>query len=630
MKNETKNSPVFQTILNYRNESIMAKAERMAKNQANWNCYHMKQDFSGKQKGQSTEFLPKQSNSVEELTAFLQQGLIDSDNWFSIENEAGVTGPQIITPEVMKKLLARQLKKARIDENTVDSLKMGFLGSLMITKIGGKVSECLSNIKVKTNKKGQPMPEMEYRSYWNLNLSIVRHEDYHPDPTGSGLYEVEDIEVDYYELLEMAKQNPDIFDMEAVKNVKATGQWDQSYKKSQETGQNMSNGLYRKRVVIHECWGNILDPTTGEILHKNVQCAVTADGQVIIPPRKNTFWHGESPYVTCPIIRVPKSVWHKALMDGATSLNLGINEIFNLILDGGLMSVFGIRQIREDWLEDPSQIEDGIPPATTLRIKSIAPQGTKAMERVDTGTGLNEGIAAYNLVDREYVQSTLSSALRQGALPNRQVKATEIIASTQATNSIFNGIVKIIEENYTNRVLIKSWKTCAQHMNDMDHPEVVALLGAELAGRIAKMSKAEIFSETGMGKKFKVFGLSMTLNKIQDFRKITQLLQTVSNVPALSTAFAKKYSFSAMLGEILSALEIDVDKIKASPEEIAQAEYMEQMGNEIARRQATGEDQATGGSPDVQSQIPQAMNGGPELGVQVPRRSMLQGITNPG
>lgn len=83
-------TPTAQTILNYKSEAEFAKRERMDRNRVNFNCYHLRQDWGKKHEGQSREFLPKQANSIEQLTAFMQQGLIDQDNWYSIENESGV------------------------------------------------------------------------------------------------------------------------------------------------------------------------------------------------------------------------------------------------------------------------------------------------------------------------------------------------------------------------------------------------------------------------------------------------------------------------------------------------------------------------------------------------------------
>src|SRR5690606_20783002 len=141
------------------------------------------------------------------------------------------------------------------------------------------------------------------------------------------------------------------------------------------------------------------------------------------------LWERNNPYLVTPIIRIPKSVWHTALADAPASLNRALNEIFNLNLDSGLMAVHGIKQVREDWLEDPNEIAEGIFPGQTLRVNSQAPAGGKVLERVDSSTPSNEGYNTYNMTEREFNMAAITSDLRMGALPQRAVKATEIAAS---------------------------------------------------------------------------------------------------------------------------------------------------------------------------------------------------------
>ena len=77
--------PVVQVVTSYRQQADQAKRNRMDQNRENLDCYHMRQDWSHKIAGQSKEFLAKQAIAVEQFASFLQQGLIDKGNWFSVE-----------------------------------------------------------------------------------------------------------------------------------------------------------------------------------------------------------------------------------------------------------------------------------------------------------------------------------------------------------------------------------------------------------------------------------------------------------------------------------------------------------------------------------------------------------------
>ena len=608
---------IWQALYDYYYDADKARQKRMLQNQENFQCFNMEQDWSHKTKGQSKEFLPKQAQAVEETTSFLQQGLMDVGDWFRIKREPGVTDEDVIFQDhEIQKLLNRQLKKNDFVDHMGDSLKLGQLQSLMITKVGGTMVDMVSfeaeqrqgflgnffrgsKNSLKKNKK----------KAWQLKLYLVRAENWYPDPTGNNLYNQEAIEIDYHELLQLAKDNPDDFDMDVVRNINENPDYEQERKKARETNQDEVYGSSRKRIRLIEHWGAICHPQTGELLHENVVARFTLDGKLVSPPKKNPLWHGENPYVTSPILRVPLSVWHKALTDGPTYLNKALNELFNLQFDSGMMSVFGIRQIREDWLDNPEEVSDGIAPGQTLKASSQCPPGGKVLETVATGALTEESLTMFNMADREFQSASFSSDIRMGQLPQRAVKATEIVASNQSIQGIFNGIVKRLEEVYVAKILYKSWVTCAQHMDDLDSTEVKALLGEERANLLSNISKEERFAKTARGHKYEVYGMSQTLNKIQDFKKITTLLQTIGTSNVLMQEFMKKYSVTKLLGEIVKSLDISEEKILADPQELAQREQerQQQMAILMAQAQAkAGGKRSLEQGANVQSQIPQA------------------------
>ena len=630
-KNPRLDNPIVRIVQGYKNEAKDAKLNRMNQNRENFECYNLRQDFSHKREGQSQEFLAKQQGAVEQITSFLQQGLMDQGDWYSVEEEPGVKNPAILGEEI-RKLLSRQLDKCKYDSHVADSIKSGALGSLMVTKIHGtRVTSSKYKTETKWNflaKNRKKLIRVD-KSVWQLRLSLVRQEDWYPDPTGNGLYEIQHIDMDYHELLKMARENPDDFDIEAVKECgKDTEDLTQKHNKSRETDQNVAQST-RKRIGIDEMWGTIVDPQTGEVLHENVVCAITDDGFIIRPPTTNPWWHGKSPFVVTPIIRVPHSVWHRALMDAPTKHNLALNEIYNLQLDSGLMSVWGIKQVREDWLDDPSQIADGIAPGVSLLLNSTAPAGAKAVERVDTGTMSREGTEMFQVTDREFQQSALTNDTRLGSLPQRAVKATEIVASNQSITGVFNGIVKIIEKEHIAATLEKAWMAMAQNMDDLDLDEVKALLGEERAILLSQMAPEDRFAATAQGQKFKVYGLSTTLNKINDFRKHTSLLQTIGTSDALVAAFQRKYSFTKLLGEIVKSLDIKAEKIEMDDEEKAQIQKEQEMAAKMAMMQAAASGK---GGQNPQSQIPQMATSSEETGagLDVPMSTINSGITEPG
>lgn len=621
--------PVATCIWNYKEEADYARRNRYMLNRQNFECFHLRQDYSHKMRGQSKEFLPKQSMAVEQLAAFLQQGLMDFGDWFRIQPEDGVDAVQLkIKPDEIQKILVKQLEKNKFPNFFNDELKLGLLGSLMIVKVGVK----------EVNK-----PEFESRGvglfglkkqlirkdkkYYQLDLQLIRQEDYFPDPTGGKLYEVQRIEMDWHELNDMAKANPQLFNMDAVNSIQSGEDDMEKTKKARETGQNVTYSQFRRRIVLYECWGTFLNRGTGEILHRNSVAAIDQNSNLIMPPRKNPFWHNSSPYVASPIIRVPLSVWHKALMDAPTKLNFARNELFNLTLDAAMMEVHGIKQLHANWLENPGQVQNGIPPGETLLVNAQCPPGAKVLERVDTSAVTAQAINVGTIIDREFYEGALSNDTRVGASAQHQVKATEIVASNQALTGIMNGIVKVIEEEAVAPLLDKAWMTIAQHADRLDPNELEALIGKDRAGIVSNLSPEDVFAESAQKHVYKVFGLSMTLNKIQDFKKIQALLQSIGASPQMMQEFLRKYSMTKLLGEIIKSLDIDENKIMADPQEAA----ARQQENAQAAALQNQQDNTQGGQgTNPQSQIPQAASTSPEHNpIAIQRGLNNMGMTHP-
>lgn len=620
----TADHPVIVAVTNYKNEAEAAARDRKLQNLENFDTYHLKEDFTYKKKGQSKEFLPKVFMGVEQIVSFIQQGLADlGTEWYSLELEDGLQDakePPKITDVIIKKLLDRQLNKANFYRQTGLSLKAGLLQSLMILKVHGRwVEKPYYKSKEVVRSEGGKI-KMLFKTKdtaWELVLDVVMAKDYHPDPTGRKLYELHDIEMDLHDIRRQVKseENPyGIYDKDAVDQL--TGDYMDLIKdalNSRESGQNVTMSSYRHRVIITECWGDIIDQN-GNVLHENIVCAVAKGKYLIRPPQENPLWHGESPFVVSPLVDVPNSVWHKALMDGPAKLNRAQNEIYNLSLDAGLMSVYGIKQMRTDWMADPSLVDDGFYPGQTVEANSQCPPGGKVLESVITGEPLAEGLQMYNLTNAEAQQAMLTNDLRLGVMPDRQVKATAIVESSQSITGMLNGVAKSIENLFIDEVLRKSWMTCAQHLNDFDQSETKKLLGEKDAGLLKSMSNSEIFAETVNGLSFKVFGISNVLNKQKDFRRITALLQTISASEVLIEEFAKEFSFSRLMQEILKSLDINVDKLKLSDSESDQQQVQKLMQQQAAQQQGAGQGGAAGSqqsgspTPNAQPQAPKAQS----------------------
>lgn len=617
---------VVRAIIASRTEALDARLERMAKNRRNREVFFGRQDFSHKQEGQSAEFLPKVPNSVEQMSAFVKRGLVQFGDWFSIDVDrtlsSAIDGSQIrsIIKCFLDNLWVRNNQTTNFPLILSDVVKCGLLESLMILKVhGGMMPK--RTFKVERGKDKETKLITEESEEWRLRVDLVQPEDYYPDPSGNGLYEIHRVERDLHEILSMAEEDGSgVYDMEAVKQligIDYAKPEDEARQPRDKNQLETTQPSYRKRVVLDEFWGTILDDD-GTILHRNV-VSTLANGKFLIrKPEPNPFWHQESPFIVAPLIRVPWSVWHKALYDHAAELNLAINEMFNLILDGGLAAVWGTRQIRLEELEDPSQVSNGLAQGVTLAVKSTLPPGAKAVETVTTGNVPQDALAIFEFLNREYAAAALTNELKLGSLPAKQVRATEVVEASQSQAITLDGVVADLESGFIRRFLHLSWMTILQNADDIPEEALVGLVDRQVAVLLARASPEERFAMFAGKTRFRVHGLSGTMAKAQDFQKLMAALQAIMLNPVLAQEFMLKYSADKVIAMIMRFLNIDVGAIQKDEEELAQtAEQMQQLRATQGLMNGKGEGSTGASAPGAKLNGGAPLGGGSELPAQV-------------
>jgi hypothetical protein len=612
---ELTDKEIVNWILSCRDEAEEAKRERMDRNKDNFDMFHLRHDFGHKQEGQSTEVLSKQSMAVEQIKSFFQQALADLGEWWRAEtpfpdNEQGM----LVRPGEVTKLTNYMLTKAKYFTHVGNSIQSALLGSLVISKTHGRL---VSKPKFISRKKGKGKNlkrwvEKVDDKTWEMQFDIVRQENWFPDPSGKGLYGIEDMYPDYYEVLAMAEGDAAVYELSLVKEGSKSSGTDNSEdeaSRARETGQSIASSGHRPKPKITEFWGTILD-SDGKVCYENCVATVMNDTHLIRHPRGgNPFWHQRSPYNASPLMEVANSVWHKAPMDAPTCHNRALIEMYNLLVDAGMKQVHAISQLRKDGLDNPGQVSNGIKDGTVLMINSMVPPGAKVLEPLTAVQIPAEAFNIFNIMSQEFNASALTNDLRQGVMPFRAVKATEVVEASQTITSVFQGMAKNYEARQSTPELELAWMTAAQNWDRISKEEFVSLFGPARGEELSQLAPQDVFAATVNGIKFRVFGISLTLSKAQDFRKLTTLLQTISASPVLMEEYMKKYDLGKTLGEIMTAL--DIDKMKL---EIPLAVQQTMM--------APPEGMPEEGAPDLNSQTPQAgagslqdmfSGGGPEI-----------------
>ena len=593
---------VLRYVLACRDEAREARNTRMDLNKNNFNAYQLQQDFSDKRPGQSTEVLPKVKMAVEQTKSFFQQALADIGDWWKIvRNDGKLEDPaDLITPGEVYSLTNYMLKQAKYFDHIGDTVWYALLGSLGITQITGRLKVKPKYVARKQGKgeNYKKVLEMTEDKTWELVLKEIRQGNYYPDPTGNGLYEIFEDFADKYHVLACSEGDYAIYDKEEVEELgnmsdkESLG--DGGPTREEETGQDNENSTHRPTVKLTRFYGNIVSQTTGKLLYENVFVTVANDSCIIQGPTPNPYWHQESDIVAAPLMTVPGSVWHTALMDSPAQLNEAMTELFNLMLDAGFSNVHSIKQVRVDWLEDVSQIADGIKSGDTLKINSQAPPGAKVIEDVVVGQFPQQVFNVANMLQQEYNASALTSDLRGGITPMKQQSATAVVEQGNTITSVFQGIAKNLEVNKVQPELTKAWQTIAQNWDLIDKEVFISLFGPERGEQLSQLDPEDVFATTVNGMKFEVYGISLTINQKLEYQKYMTLLQSVGASPMFTEAFLSQFDPTKVMAEIISTLGIDKKRIQLDRPPAA--------ANPIPSAPAP-EPQA---GPDEMSQVPQA------------------------
>lgn len=589
---------VLNVIREYKREAEAAARSRRKQNLQNWDMYFNRQDYSHKQEGQSTESLPKLAAGAEQMATFIKRALVQFGDWFSVDAPHNCP----LSPEEIRGLLRLFLENMATSRYTTgsfytlmsDAVKQALMESLMIFKVHGQHMTQRTFDMEPGDLVAATEPKLTTKEsrVWRLRIDLVSANDYLPDPTGRRLYEIHTVERDLFDVVKSAEDG--LYDKKLVNQIGEDyeKEYEIHQKRARHIGQDETTApSFRRRVCIDEMWGVLLGPD-GKPIMENCVTAVANGKYLIREPEKNPMWHGESPLVVCPVLRVPHSTHHKALYDDATELNIALNELFNLILDGGISKVWGVRQVRAHWLEDEGQISGGIAAAETLRVNETAPADAKVVETVSTGEVPSEALAVLNLVDRELQASMKTNDTRLGFLPPRAVKATEVVQAEQSSSTIIDGFAGDIEVDAIGPVLRKSWLTILQFADDIPAEDVVKVLGVNGAFALSRMSPAERYVRLGQRMGFSVMGLSATLARARDFQKFMAMSQGVATNPVLMESFVRRMSPDKTLDHLFRSLNLNPKAFEATAEEQAQVQQRIQNMSILNQVAAPG-----GGSP---------------------------------
>lgn len=564
------------------------RLERIERSSRNNMAFQGHFDYSNKVDGMSCEVIPKVTTATESFAAYIRRGLAQFGEWFRVE----MPPDDLLTPENVAAILKEYLKdmpdgvggSKTIEQVISDGAKAGALDSLVVLKIHGR----------KLKDKTPPGIKTKIKPQWRLQIDLSPFEDYYPDPTGRKLYEIHRKEVDFFKLKKMAEAG--MFGKEKLELISKGRDRDIQSDKDRLDRDNPAN-ISRNTVVIMDFFGTLVD-FQGEVIGEDVHVMIANDTTVLVGPEPIKAWSG-SPFASGPLTRVPHSVWHRAVMDHVSDLNQSLNELFNLIFDAGISAVHGVKEVRLGWLEDATSIAGGIAPQQTIAINETAPAGQNAITVAKTGGIPGEVIGLMQLVEKEILESAMTNEIKLGAVPQKQILATEIISSDQATAVLLDSVLGEYEQVLTT-ALTKAWKIIVQNMPDMSASTIIRAIGEEKAVALSQMSDEERFVRYAMASSILVTGISAIQTRSKELQRLVAILATIKTDPLLLQEYGKTIDGKKLFERLFSMAGVDLRDISRSEEEAQVIEQQQLQQPELQQVPGAGNFQ-----PEQQAELQQ-------------------------
>lgn len=561
-----------------------------------WDMINGKVDWSHKKRGQAKVHLNKVGVALERFKSQVKQGLLNFDEFLSVEVEPGMES------ELMSAAEGRRFIKVLTDEqnlrtSVVDLCGLGSVENLMAAKVRPEFKEirgkkvlriCVDNLDIFT---------------------------YYFDPHGD-LYKMHEANFDKHELVKYAESQKHYY----VDKIKALTSFESEteYKKDEKKASTIRNVKSKRRcnIVVHEIWGTFLDDNgdvlvwkdkDGELPLENVCVVLANEKEIIARPKKNDYFSGEPPFVAMSLLRDHKSPYKKGLMMHGVDLNWLNDELVSALVDAALKEAQNTNIVKVRGLEDPKQVSGGINyNQTILQNNSLAP-GEKLIETIKLGSVPQGGFSVLSILSQDLAENVMSNEMNlTGGLASKQVRATEAVQSQQVVQSLADSINFDIDDLLIEALIRQIFCMGLQYSKYLSDDDLMyVFFGDETrAGAFKEATKSpkRIFDELAYAFKFKGRGIKAQVTNARNAQALTNFVSVMFSNPLMAQIMEREYSLPMIAGNILKGYGIDPEKITLTERE---RQFIEarQIAVEQADAMAQGmraKEEPTGATPMAQ------------------------------
>ncbi len=515
-----------------------------------WDIYRNQQDYSDKEDWQSKVCLPEGMGAVRKAQLLIKTPL--SGEFFNI------TGGS--KPEHVKARIEELFRDPGVNfvPNIVEAIGSGLVFGVTDVKstyrMVDKVTiEATPDGKINQVVKSKQLPCFEVKDPRTTFFLI-------DDPTR---FHIEEEMYSLSEVLRWADQKEKGYDKKQIMEMKkvdyGTEPTDEIEKRLRDLDISEANNKYRKQVLIQRYWGNITDEF-GETLHENVYFELANGLYLILPPKKNPYWHKKIPFVVCSPLQVIFRKTGQSILEGMRTIQFAMNNIVNLQLDALLYELLGIPEIDSSKLFNPNEVTALVPGRLIRRSTSASPGPAVTIERPTSFS--NAPVTMMEMLRRAAQNSHFVTDIVMGmpTIQGQQATATEITRKGGESTQAFQGIANEFEDNLLIPLLEMQISNLLQYDDFIDtaNPDLIIY---------KQMSRPQRIMALQGEYKLEARGISSFFEMQQNLQNIVSILQILKQIPIGSMAV----KWPVMLKELFENSRIPhAEKILMTEQEMAE------------------------------------------------------------
>ena len=528
-----------------------------------WNLWLNNVDFSDKEEWQTKLWIPKPFTAVEQATALIQRGLLESPDAFTIE---GLDDrDKIIAARVWRPLIRYLLERAEFPNKFSDAAKMGFIlglaGYLKFRWVANAVPQ-LSGIQ--PGPDGRPVPIFKAGVRHALVVDFVQPWRVFRDPeseprknfSGTFLIHCEWKDRPVLRAMQAAGWDPTTVEELLQKKGKVgdTALVGHEEEEFEEFRRHWQRHEFRHSYLVNEAWTDILDENGDPVMPSALM--VVSDDKILYGPSDNPLWATDMqtgrrkwPFLaTAPLVH-PSQFIGRGIVEQEAGLSRLFSNVFMLWADGLNWRVNPPTEIFQDALVDWEDL-DHYPGKLWVKHTEKPALTPANMGQMNT----NEVMAALEYIDRQRQNSNFVSDFVVG-LPGSRAEITkgEVQIKTSQSLAIFEAMGRNLEVMGRDAVEL-AYNFAMQYMVDYSNPDIRRILGDEVTMILGNLSLPERIDQLQGAYDFRFTGVSQALHKAEQLQKVMQFATLMSS-PIFAQAVQTPADILKVIADLLNITE---------------------------------------------------------------------------